>query len=324
LRGKRLGVFSEGARLREGSVRARASRTVRVWVRRGQIVVLQHARWSEPLAFLEELAVDLEVADSPVQAKVIDLGRMRVRRPSEAWSRFLSLVAELAQAPLASAAAWPVARAGFRHGLRQALDRITADRPPCVLLCAGAQHLPLEVVEDLGSVWSEWALTWDGLPPLRLVLAMEGGQAEAIVPGAVLVDLPDYSDVEALRYLVSRLGDEEVDDLRATVAAVGGLPAAVHEVAEVGGLDEPRAASSVRLALGAAFPAMLEAKTIVCSDDRLAARLESLEQAPQDFVDEVDPALRRAGLVRVYGTPEARRTALRSPLMARIEQATGQ
>lgn len=323
LRGRRTAEQAPATYTREACVRARAARRLRALVAQDRVVVLQHPRWAEPREFLESVAVELQLGSPPARAEVVDLTKMRLRRPSEAWSRLLAAVAELAAAPLGSAAAWPVARAGFRFGLRDLLDRVEPAGPIKVLVLVGAQRLPLEVVEDLGAVWAGWAAGFDGASPLRLVLSMEGDQAAAIVPDAAIVELPDFSPIEALHYLVARVGPEDAEQLAAVVSQVGGLPAALRGVAELGGLAGASGMAAARLALGDEFAAMHEAKTIVCADERLAERVEALERAPATFDAQLDVPLRRAGLVQVSGPRGSQRTALRSPLVARVDQAAG-
>jgi hypothetical protein len=188
-----------------------------------------------------------------------------------------------------------------------------------VVFCVGAQALPIEVAEDVARVWASFTPVPRG-SVFSMVLAIQG-DIRGDLPGTQEIELPDFGPGEAFRFLVSRLGADDPGRLREVVEAVGGLPRALDEVASRGGLGDPSAPFAVRSALGDALPAMLEAHMIVCSDDRLADRVDALAEGALPYEPALDVALQRAGLVRVGGTPSNRVSALRSPLLARIEDA---
>ena len=115
----------------EDALRGRAARRIRLHVRRMEPVAVCTPRWSEPAAFLEDLALDLAVGDPAVGCRTVNLRPLSGRRASESWQFTLHVFAQLGRREWRHRPPAMVAdRGGFRCALRADEEAHESHRMP--------------------------------------------------------------------------------------------------------------------------------------------------------------------------------------------------
>lgn len=295
--------------------RAQAVRRIRAGIRRGKLVIVHYPRWSDVTGMLDDLAVDLGVADSPIQSARIDLSDPRLREAPGAWGRLLAIVSQHAGVPLPSAAAWPMAREGFRFGLT-AIFEAARDNPPRVLLAERGHHLPWEILADMATAWSQWAAGQSGPAAIRIVVATRADVPPIVPDDCELIDLPDFGEDEAVSWLTGWLGVDRVPQIRAMISRMGGVPDLMRQVVTAGKVPDVSTPAGALAAWGGQLGRLESAVQLARTQDEVAERLDALFGGPQPTKPEVDRVLVRAGLARMRQGPLRRDTALRSPSLA--------
>ncbi|HMV69764.1 MAG TPA: hypothetical protein PKA64_23175, partial [Myxococcota bacterium] len=248
------------------------------------------------------------------------LSDARLRRTPGAWGRMLAILAEHVEAPLPSAAAWPLAPGGFRFGV-QALLEAASRRSPTVLLAERGHHLPADVLSDLARSWSDWAASLGEPPAVRLLLAVRAGGQAPMPEACTVVDLPDPTPYEALVQLAGWLGTDRVTALQGVLAATGEIPELLRQIVVAGRLPDPAQAETVLRAWGGVRRGVVAALQIARADDALAQRLDQLAKGGQPFEPATDLPLEEAGLIRRRRRGLAVEAQLRSPTFAQLVDA---
>jgi hypothetical protein len=292
--------------------RAQAVRRIRAAIRRGRLVIVHYPRWSDVTGMLDDLAVDLAVADTPLQSARIDLSDPRLRETPGAWGRLLAIVSQHADVPLPSAAAWPMAREGFRFGLR-AIFEAARENPPRVLLAERGHNLPWEILADMATAWSQWAAGQSGPAAIRMLVTTRADVPPMVPDDCELIDLPDFGEEEAASWLTGWLGVDRVPEIRRMIRQMGGVPDLLRQVVTAGKVPDTSTPEGALRAWGGQLGRLESAVQLARTEENVAERLDALFAGPLPTRPAVDQALVRAGLVRVRQGPYRRDTALRSP-----------
>lgn len=327
--GARAGVSPEQARFNpeqhflETALRGRTARAARAHLRRMEPVVLFAPRWSASMRFLEDLALDLAVGEPAVGCRTVDLRPLKDRSRGEVWQFLQHVFSQLGQRGWRGRAPGTVVdRRGFRWSMEQLLEEVHAAAPHRVALLAhGAEHLPLDVIEDLTSTWDEYT---DRHPEgRRLTLLLAGSRAARWlrVGDAPRLDLADFGEAEAAAAIVGRAGPMPLRHLEEVARFTGGIPSLVEAVGdrarEAGSL--PLRRSDLLVSMGRLADEMRGAVDIVAASDPLADRLHALiDGAPARRVAGVDDPLLQAGLLKEVRAPGGDRVALRAPAIAAL------
>lgn len=315
--------FNPDQHRHEQEKRAQIARKVRVLLRNREPVVVLSPRWSQPLAFLEELALDLINGRPALDCRTVRFRRLKGRGLPEVWNHLVEVFQRLIPVEhQLSGPALVADRRGFRWSLQQLLQRAHEHAPrPITLLACEAEHLPLSVLEDVVQVWEEYALRY--LDNRRCVLLLAGSiQAHWLrIGSAPRIELGDYSEREAAAAMVSRADRGSVSQLSSVARFTGGIPSIVDRFsahyAEHGEL--PRSKDGLIQILGTLGDEMRGVVDIVAADDVLASRIDALisgEVLPEQRA--LDEPLRLAGLLRIMSTPLHRAVCLRAPALAAL------
>jgi hypothetical protein len=321
LRGRREASFAREQLRVEGAPRARLARRIRGHLRRLEPVALLAPRWSAPQAFLEDLALDLALGEPAVGCRTVSFRPLMSRSIPEAWNFLLRVLGELAGEDWSTRIVPMVCdRRGFFNAsamlLEQAQDEIDY---PIALLAHGAEHLPVEVLEDLGQVWARYV---DDVRDGRRCTLLLAGAVETPALGlgaAPRIDLADFGEVEATETLGLELGDLDPADVTRAARFSGGVPALVQALASgVRAADQPPSSPAALLrALGSVGDELRGALQGVLTMPDAAERLHTLldgDLHPEDPA--LDAELILAGVVRRVKRPGAPQVTLRSPAFA--------
>lgn len=307
----------------ETALRGRASRKARAHLRRMEPVVLLTPRWSASARFLEDLALDLAVGEPTVGCRTVDLRPLKDRSVGEAWQFVQHVLTQLGQRGWSQRRPQSVVdRRGFRWSLEQLLEEVHHEAPHRVALLAhGAQHLPVEVIEDLATAWEDY--TERHPEGRRLTLLLAGSQAARWlkVGAAPQLDLADYGEAEAAAAIVGRAGPMPLRHLEEVARFTGGIPSLVEAVGRAARThgELPLRPNELLQSMGRLADEMRGAVDIVAASDPLADRLfELLDGEPAQARPEVDMALVQAGLVRELRVGGDAQVALRAPAIAAL------
>lgn len=305
------------------ALRGRAARKVRAHLRRMEPVVLLTPRWGSAPGFLEDLSLDLAVGEPSVGCRTVDLSPLQGRSSGECWQFLHHALAQLGQRGWRRSTPTSVVdRRGFRWTLEQTLAEVHESAPHRVALLAhGADHLPIDVIEDLTTVWE--AYTARNPAGRRITLLLSGSRAAhwLSIGDAPQVDLADFCESEAAAAIVGRAGPLPLRHLAEVARFTGGIPSLVEAV---GGSARREGSLPVRReeligSMGRIADEMRGAVDIVAASDYLADRLHALLDGDSATMEpEVDVPLVRAGLLRelrVTGSPQV---ALRAPAIAAL------
>jgi len=286
-------------------------------------VTLLTPRWSCPQAFLEDLALELAIGEPAVGCRTVDLRPLHRRPRAAAWQFILRVLAQLST-PRSQQLRVPVVaeRAGFRMAVRGALEA-AQERSchPVALLAHGAEHLQVDVAEDLLEAWDDYATDHPSLR--RCVLLLGGGlnaPALAWFDGKP-VELNDFGPSETHDVLGRMVGPRLAGRVGAASTLTGGMPALVEAVGWHARRGRRLASDELTLlsSMGTVVDEIRGAVDIIASDGRLAMRLDSLLSGlPVDGDPDLDAPLMLAGLARrVHGSTEDR-ICLRAPAIATL------
>ncbi len=307
----------------EAALRGRVGRRVRASLRRMEPVLLSVPRWSQPERFLEELALDLAVGQPGMGCRTVDLSPLKGRRASEAWQFTLHLFAQLGRREWKRGAPMMVAhRNGFRYALSQLLEEAhRCASHPVALLAHGAQHLPVEIVTDLRTVWNDY---WNAHPEgarCTLLLATAVGTDSVGIDGMVHVDLVDYGPGEATLHIHDGTYGTSSSQLVRAVHFTGGIPGLVDAVGQLRRTrrDLPVDNDVLLYSLGNLVDEIRGAVDIVNMDSALSDRLYRLSDGkPALARPDVDAPLREAGLVRLFRAHGAEHVVIRAPAIGTL------
>lgn len=295
----------------ETALRSRAARGARAGLRRMDPVFLRTPRWSRPQGFLEEVALDLAVAEPAIGCRTVGCRPLKHRSAGEAWAFVLQLFGELGRGgELTDGSATAADRGGFRWGLEQVLeDAHETSRHRLAVMMHGIEHMPVEVLSDLVEQWQRYA---DRHPEgVRVALLLAGSERPRWLqlPALRELGLDDYSEAETIAALVNRCGPLPPRQLRLLAGFTGGVPELVDAVsaALVGRKGGRLDAESLLVHLGRVGVELRGALDIIAARGELSDRLHMLAggEARPEWLD-VDTPLMEAGLirrVRTHGLP---------------------
>jgi hypothetical protein len=286
-------------------------------------VVVLSPRWSQPLSFLEELALDLAVGQPAIGCRTVRFRELKGRRLPEVWNHLVEVFQRFIPSGRQPEVPSSVAdRRGFRWSLATLLEQAHALSPHRVaLLACEAEHLPLSVLEDLTLTWSTYC---ERHPHQRRCTLLLAGSVQAqwlSIGAAPRVELADYSQAEAIAAMMARAGERRPKDIRSIARFTGGIPGIVDRVgahfAEHGSFPSTR--DELLHILGTLGDEMRGAVDIIAADSGLSERLERLmrgESLPES--SQLDEPLRMAGLLRLVPSHGGPRVALRAPAIAAL------
>jgi len=309
-------------RLEQG-IRGRAARRIRTHVRQMRPVIVAAPRWSNPAGFLEDLALDLAVGLPGIGSRVVDLRPLKGRRASEAWQFTLHVLGQLGrQEWTRQIPSMPVDRGAFRFALMELLEEAhrAADHD-VALLAHGAEHMPVEIIEDLNEAWVTYWATHPQGARCTLLLAMASGAGDVRIGPSTTIDLVDLGQMEAAYIIGGGVEGLDQTQLSAVARFTGGIPGLVTAAGKRvrSGSELPEEPALLLHSLGPLADDIRGAVDIVQMDNVLADRLDSLlDGDPAPMVQSVDAPLQMAGLIRpirAHGTPHV---VIRAPAIAAL------
>ncbi|HJN75902.1 MAG TPA: hypothetical protein QGF58_18370 [Myxococcota bacterium] len=325
LRVARRDSFDPDQHFIEAALRGRTARKVRTHLRRLEPMILTTPRWSKPQTFLEELALDLAVGEPAVGCRTVSFRPLKGRRAPEAWHFVLQILSQLCSDE------WndrPVPMVAGRHGFRtlaldllmNAQDRFEERGAAVALLGHGAEYLPIETLEDLSRIWSDFVRWYPANRKTTMLLAAAVDVPSLVLEDAARVPLADYGEAEAAAAIVGRSGITERTPLESAARFSGGIPAVVDALgddARGGGM--PRTRDGLVKSMGPLAQEIRSAVDIVRSDTWMSCRLDDLLSGePLSIEPEVDERLMMAGLLRRVRLPGEDRVMLRAPAIASV------
>lgn len=281
-------------------------------------------RWSAPQSFLEDLALDLAVGEPEIGCRTVSFRPLMGRGASESWNFLLRVIADLGGADN-SARMLPMVcdRRGFFNASAMLLERAQEESPyPVALLAHGAEHLPVEVLDDLAQMWARYAS--DVRAERRCTLLLAGSvETPALDVGPNRIDLADFGEVEATDSLVLQLGAVDPAEVERAARFSGGVPAIVQAL--VAGSERaanlPNSPSELLRSTGHLGEEIRTAvQGVMTAPDTAERFMTLLDGDARDFEPDLDDALLLAGVIRRVRKPGAPKVALRSPA---IVAATG-
>lgn len=295
----------------ESAPRGRAARKVRAHLRRAEAVVVLTPRWSEPQRFFDDLALDLAVGEPAIGCRAVSLRPVVGRTLGEAWQFTLHVFTQLGRGDWHSERPASVAdRRGFRWALGELIERAHRESSrPVALLAHGAEHLPVEILEDIATVWCSYV---DAHPDGRRCALLLAGAAGAMrvdwlrLAHAPRILLADLGEAEAAAAIVSRAGPLPYRQLERVARFTGGVPGLVYAVGDViRRLGQvPLYRDELLQSTGTMADEIRGAVDIVAADGALADRLQALRSCEaRPYEPALDPPLLSAGLVREVRGP---------------------
>lgn len=276
-------------------------------------------RWSAPQAFLEDLALDLAVGEPEIGCRTISFRPLMGRSAAESWNFLLRVLGELGGGDWGVRSVPMVCeRRGFFNAAAMLLDQAQEEAPyPIALLAHGAEHLPVEVLDDIAQVWSRYAEQTSEDRRCTLLLAGSVDTPALDVGGSSRIDLADFGELEAADSLVLQLGMIDPLELERAARYSGGVPAIVQALVHGAGQGFPNTPADYLRAMGPIANeirgAVQSALTAPATADRLTMLLDG---APQPEDPDVDPALLFSGVIRRVRSLSGPHVALRSPAFA--------
>ncbi len=315
--------FDPEQRYLEMALRGRAARKARAHLRRMEPVVLFTPRWGGVPRFMEDLALDLAVGEPAVGCRTVSFQPVAGRPLAEAWQFVQHVFGQLGQRGWSPRLPSSIAdRRGFAWALENTLEEIHDNVPHRVALLAhGAEHLPVEIIEDLTTAWNEYAERHPEGTRATLLLAGAATAPWLSIGEAPRLDLADYGEAEAAAAIVGRAGPVPLRVLEQVAKFTGGVPGAIEALGRAarrdGGL--PTRPEDILGALGPLADEMRGAVDIVAAHDHLSDRLHDLlDGEPVTAAPEVDAPLALAGLVRTVRSEDGDKTVLRAPAIATL------
>ena len=315
--------FDKRQRRIEISQRGRIARKVRYHLRRMEPVVVLSPRWSQPLSFLEDLALDLAVGEPAIGCRTVRFRSLKGRRLPEIWNHLVEVFQRLIPSGWEPEMPSSVAdRRGFRWSIQTLLEQAHTQSPHRVaLLACEAEHLPLSVLEDLTITWGAY---WNNHPEDRRCTFLLAGSVQAQwlkIGDSPRLELADYSQREAIAAMMARAGERRPSDIGSVARFTGGIPGIVDRVgahfAEHGSLPSNR--DELLQILGTLGDEMRGAVDIIAADDGLSDRLDRLMKGePLPEARLLDEPLRMAGLLRTVHAHGSPHVTLRAPAIAAL------
>jgi len=307
----------------ETALRGRTARKVRAHLRRMDPVVLLTPRWSGVSRFLEELALDLAVGEPAIGCRTVTFRSLRGRTLGEAWQFVLHVFGQLGQRGWRHRSPTMVAdRRGFRWSMEQLLEEAHQSAPHRVALMAhGAEHLPVEIIEDLTTSWQEYCERHPEGRRSTLLLAASVDAPWIDIDSAPRIDLSDFGEAEAAAVIVRRAGPMPVRTLERVAHLSGGIPEMVDALGRRARHEHHLPVDSEELihSMGPLADELRGVVDIVAAHGDLSDRLHELVSGePLEEVEEVDHALRMAGLVRRVRGHGGPRVIIRAPAISSI------
>lgn len=308
----------------EAALRGRTARKVRTHLRRLEPMVLTTPRWSKPQTFLEELALDLAVGEPAISCRTVSFRPLKGRRAPEAWHFVLQILSQLCSDEWSDR---PVPMVAGRNGFRtlaldllmDAQERFSERGSAVALLGHGAEYLPIEALEDLSRVWSDFVRWYPTERRTTMLLAAAIDVPSLVLEDAARVPLADYGEAEAAAAIVGRSGLAERTPLESAARFSGGIPAIVDAVATGSTGGVPRTRDGLVKAMGPLTDEIRSAVDIVRADTWMSCRLDDLLSGePLTEEPEVDDRLMMAGLLRRVRLPGEDRVMLRAPAIATL------
>ncbi|MCP4920584.1 MAG: hypothetical protein GY913_27105 [Proteobacteria bacterium] len=322
----RRSTFDPDQHFLEAALRGRTARKVRTHLRRLEPMILMTPRWSAPQGFLEELALDLAIGEPAVGCRTVSFRPLKGRNAPEAWHFILQILSQLASDQWNERVVPMVAgRIGFRTValdlLMDAQERFAERGAAVALLGHGAEYLPLEALEDLSRIWSEFVGWYPHDRKATMLLAASMDVPAMTLDNAARVPLADFGEAEAAAALISRSGASPRQTLESAARFSGGIPAVVDAVGkgarEQGGV--PRTRDGLIRSMGPLAVEIRQAVDIVRADTWLSGRLdELLSGEPLKEEPELDTQLMTAGLLRKVRLPGEDRVMLRAPAIGAL------
>jgi hypothetical protein len=314
--------FDPAQHLLEHGLRGRAARSIRTHLRQMRPVVVRAPRWSSPARFLEQLALDLAVGFPGVGCRTVDLRPMKGRKASEAWQFTLHAFSQLGRQEWSrETPTMVVDRGGFRFALERLLQRAHAHaQRDIALLAHGAEHLPVEIIEDLGAAWEGYRASHPEAPRCTLLLTVSAGAGTIRLGGADIIDLVDLGESES----VARIGTASglsATQIRDVARFTGGIPGLVDAAGERLRADGrlPHDADVLLHSLGPLVDEIRGAVDIIQMDGAAADRLDQLGDGGAHLSDPgLDGPLKMAGLIRPVRTRGEPHVAIRAPAIAAL------
>ncbi len=317
LSGKRSARWNADQGWFEQAPRTRAARSLRARIRRGEPIVLVAPRWSEPAAFLADLAADLAVGTPAVHARTLFLGPLAGRTNPQAWTWILMAAREAMGLPPDPRATSAASSRGFQGLFRAALDAGEAQPDRRALLLHGIENIDVEVLTDLVEVVADHHAARVGLTR-RVTTLFCGGpdMAPLELSGHAPTRLVDAGHAEAMEVLSESTEALSSPAVEAAARQLGGVPGFLAAFAKLGPDALTAIASEPRAFWKLGGPLADDVRTVVQianADPTLGARLDQIARhGPLRIEPETDRALMRSGLV----APTAQSpgwVALRSP-----------
>jgi hypothetical protein len=318
-----LDCFDQTQHFIEEALRTRAARTVRLHVRKMEPLVVRTPRWSNPSGFLEDLALDLAVGQPGVGCRTVNLRPLKGRKASESWQFSLHVFAQLGRREWRHRPPQMVAdRGGFRFALSVLIEEAHQTVPhPVALLAFGAEHAPVEVIEDIALAWGDYARRHPADRRCTMLLAGIAGPGWWPLGEVPRVDLVDYGEAEAAAAIVGQVGNVPFPTLRKAAHFSGGVPGLVEAMSDRIRRSSlvPQSDDELLASLGTVVDEIRGAVDIVHMDSALADRLYDLIPGePLDYAQSVDDALAMAGLVRPVKAHGVDKVQLRTPAIGTI------
>lgn len=315
------GSFNPEQHAIEAAVRSRTARKVRAHLRRMDPVVLTTPRWSEPQSFLEDLALDLAVGEPALGCRTVSFKPLKGRPAPEAWFFVMQVFGQLSVNEWSELRTPSVAdRRGFRTVVTDLLWRAQerGGNERVALLGHSAEHLPVEVLEDLAECWAKFSAQ---TPEDRACTLLLSGAVEAptlAIEQSVTVDLLDFGEAEAAAALIGQTGPVGRRELEGAARFSGGIPAVVHALGSGARANGalPAGNGALMRCMGPLAEEMRGALSIASGHPDLAERLDQLLRGePLVEVPEVDRPLLMAGLLKRIRLPGEGRVLLRAPAL---------
>jgi hypothetical protein len=315
--------FDRAQHFVEDAMRSRSARGIRLHVRRMEPLVVRTPRWSSPATFLEDLALDLAVGEPGMGCRTVNLRPLKGRKASESWQYTLHVFGQLGRREWRHRTPQMVVdRGGFRFALSTLIEEVHRTCVhPVALLAHGAEFAPVEVIEDIASVWRDYLECYPSGRRCTVLLAGTAGNDWWPLVGAPRVDLVDYGEAEAAAVIVGQAGKVPFSSLRKAAHFSGGVPGLVEAMGERirDNSTVPSRDDELLASLGSVVDEIRGAVDIVHMDSALADRLYDLVPGePLKREPEVDDALAMAGLIRPVKCHGEDKVKLRAPAIATL------
>lgn len=315
--------FDRAQHFVEDAMRSRSARGIRLHVRRMEPLVVRTPRWSSPATFLEDLALDLAVGEPGMGCRTVNLRPLKGRKASESWQYTLHVFGQLGRREWRHRTPQMVVdRGGFRFALSTLIEEVHRTCVhPVALLAHGAEFAPVEVIEDIASVWRDYLECYPSGRRCTVLLAGTAGNDWWPLVGAPRVDLVDYGEAEAAAVIVGQAGKIPFSSLRKAAHFSGGVPGLVEAMGERirDNSTVPSRDDELLASLGSVVDEIRGAVDIVHMDSALADRLYDLVPGePLKREPEVDEALAMAGLIRPVKCHGEDKVKLRAPAIATL------